>query len=72
MARLPGSQIIFSQRNNQDGAGAEEIRLAGGKGDREEETVLRWKEKDKMKMQKRHGLIASPPTPKKDMDWGGG
>lgn len=31
---LPGSQIIFSQRNNQGGAGAEEIRLAGGEGDK--------------------------------------
>lgn len=34
MTWLPGSQITFSQRNNQGGAGAEEIRLAGGEGDK--------------------------------------
>lgn len=34
MTWLPGSQIIFSQRDNQGGAGAEEIRLAGGEGDK--------------------------------------
>lgn len=34
MTWLPGSQITFSQRNNQGRAGAEEIRLAGGQGDK--------------------------------------
>ena len=34
MTWFPGTQITFSQRNNQGGAGAEEIRLAGGEVDK--------------------------------------